>query len=106
MIKGTEKYAKQGYNMVDDDMIEDMVNGCKFEFIGNTVHVDVDGLRGVDHYTVDAAYNRIFPDGHADLSFCRIDEFDYSWDDIQRDGGVVAINQDLRDVYGPDPFHK
>lgn len=74
------------------------------EFIKNVVGVDVDGLRGINHYRISAMYNEIHIDENgkewADIVFKVIDEFDYSWDDIERDGGIAQVNKDLKECYG------
>lgn len=74
------------------------------EFIKNVCDVDVDGLREVNHYRISAMYNEIHVDENgkewADIVFKVIDEFDYSWDDIERDGGIAQVNKDLKECYG------
>lgn len=76
-------------------------------FIGNTVNVDVDGLRGINFYTVKACYEVTYYDErgtYAKTEFETVDSFDYPWSEIERDGGIEQVNANLRDVYGPDPF--
>lgn len=75
------------------------------EFIRNTVTVDVDGLKGVNHYTVKAMYNVVSDDGFADIEFELIDEFDYTWAEINEDGGIAKVNADFRELYGEDCFN-
>lgn len=74
------------------------------EFIKNVVDVDVDGINQVNHYRISAMYNRIHVDETgfewADVTFKVIDEFDYTWDEIERDGGIAQINKDLKECYG------
>ena len=74
------------------------------EFIKNEVDVDVDGLRGINHYRISAMYNRIHVDEKgfewADLTFKVIDEFDLTWDEIEKDGGIAQVNRDLKECYG------
>lgn len=72
------------------------------EFIKNIVFCDVDGLRGLNHYTVEAMYNVVGDDGFASIEYEKLDEFDYTWADIERDGGIAKIVQDFKDVYGED----
>lgn len=77
----------------------------KREFIRNVVDVDVDGLRGVNHYTIKAMYNEIREDGrgsYAAIVFELLDEFDYTWQEIERDGGICQVNEDLKEAYGED----
>ena len=75
----------------------------KMEFIKNTVDVDVDGLRGVNHYTIKAMYNVEHTDERGswwELEHKLIDEFDYTWDEIERDGGIAQVNKDLKECWG------
>lgn len=76
------------------------------KFLGNTVFVDVDGLRGVNRYTVEAVYDVPDEDGFYSLKFEPVDEFEMTWKEIERDGGVAQVNRDLEEVYGPDPFKR
>jgi len=72
----------------------------RLELIKNIVEVKVDGLRGVNHYKISALYDRIHEEGWADTCQKVIDEFDYSWDDIEKDGGIAQVNKDLQECYG------
>lgn len=81
--------------------------GERLEFIKNIVEVNVDGLKGINHYVIKEAYNKIITD---ELGPCAkyvekiIDEFDYKWSDIDKDGGIGKINSDLKECYGEDCF--
>lgn len=73
------------------------------EFIKNVLDVDVDGLRGVNHYTIKAMYNKECTDKRGswwEIEHKLIDEFDYTWDEIERDGGIAEINKQLKEIYG------
>ena len=74
------------------------------EFIKNVVDVDVDGINQVNHYRISAMYNEIHVDENgkewADITFKVVDEFDYTWDEIERDGGIAQVNKDLKECYG------
>lgn len=70
------------------------------KLIKNIVEVDVDGLHAKNHYTIKAMYDEIGDDGFADIVFKTIDEFDYTWADIEKDGGIAQVNADLRECYG------
>lgn len=72
----------------------------ELKHIKNIVNVDVDGLRNVNHYTIQAMYDEIGEDGFASIVFKTIDEFDYTWREIERDGGIAQVNADLRECYG------
>jgi hypothetical protein len=68
-------------------------------FIKNIMEVDVDGLKGINHYTIKAQYNKIDNEGYATLTHKLIDEFDYTWDEIERDGGIAQVNKDFKETY-------
>lgn len=70
------------------------------KLIKNIVDVDVDGLNAKNHYTIKAMYDEIGEDGFAEIVFKTIDEFDYTWADIEKDGGIAQVNADLRECYG------
>lgn len=72
----------------------------KLEFIKNVVKVEVDGLRGVNSYTIKAMYNEIGEDGFANIVHKLVDSFSLTWDEIERDGGIAQVKADLAEVYG------
>lgn len=72
----------------------------KLEFIRNVVDIKIDGLRGVNHYIIKAMYNKIDAEGFATIEHKLIDEFDYTWDEIERDGGIAQVNKDLKECWG------
>lgn len=86
------------------DTIERMINetikeNSGLSHIRNIVNVYVDGLKCVNHYKIQAMYNKLCPDGHCDLFFKTIDEFDMTWDEIEHDGGISAINTEIKNCY-------
>lgn len=70
------------------------------KLIKKIVDVDVDGLNAKNHYTIKEMYDEIGEDGFAKIVFKTIDEFDYPWAEIERDGGIAQVNADLRECYG------
>lgn len=81
----------------------------KREFIGNTVLVDVDGLKGINTYTVKACYEVTYRDERGEFAkteFKEVDSFSLTWDEIEEDGGITQVSRDLAEAYGPDPFKK
>ena len=72
------------------------------KLIRNVVDVDVDGILKVNHYTVKAMYDEIGEDGFASIVFELLDEFDYTWDEIEEDGGIEQVIKDFKEVYGED----
>jgi hypothetical protein len=73
--------------------------GKRLEFIKNVFSVDVDGNRGINHYVIKAMYDAIDEDGFADIIYKTVDEFDMTWTDIEKEGGISAINKDLKECY-------
>lgn len=72
------------------------------EFIKNIIEVEVDGLRCVNHYTIQAMYNKKYVDEQGEywkLDFQTIDEFDYTWSEIKRDGGIYEVNKQIKEEY-------
>lgn len=69
------------------------------EFIKNIVSIDVDGLKGINHYKIQAQYNKIDNEGYATLVHKLVDEFDYTWDEIEQYGGIAEINKQLKECY-------
>lgn len=72
----------------------------KLEFIKNVLNIDVDGLRGINHYVIKAMYDKIDEDNFATTVFKLIDEFDLSWKEIEEKGGIEEINKQLKERYG------
>jgi hypothetical protein len=69
------------------------------EFIKNVLTVDVNALKATNHYTINAMYDKIDKDGFVTTTYKLIDEFDYTWDEIERDGGITQVNKDLKECY-------
>jgi hypothetical protein len=86
---------------VKENMLKYFKNNEKSDliFIKNIVSVDVDGLKGINHYTIKAQYNKIDNEGYATLVHKLIDEFDYTWDEIEQEGGIAEINKQLKECY-------
>lgn len=73
------------------------------EFIRNIVEVKVDGLKGVNRYKIYKAFDFIYSDDngtHAEYKQVKIDEFDYTWAEIEADGGISEINKQFKEEYG------
>ena len=76
-------------------------DGNPLTHLGNLVLSDSDGLRGTVKYRIVAKYDRMLPDGFADIWHDTIDEFELTWGQIREDGGVAAVMQDIRECYAP-----
>lgn len=72
----------------------------RLEFIKNVADIKVDGLRGINTYTIKAMYNEIGDDGVASIVHKPVEVFSMTWDEIERDGGIDQVNADLAEVYG------
>lgn len=72
----------------------------RLEFIKNVAKVKVDGLRGINSYTIKAMYDEIGEDGFASIVYKPVDSFQLTWDEIERDGGIAQVKADLAEVYG------
>ena len=73
------------------------------EFIKNIIDVEVYAARGLNHYTIKAQYNELVTDHigtHWALTSEIVDEFDYTWEDIEKDGGIAQVNKDMKEAYG------
>lgn len=72
-------------------------------FRRNVLFTDVDGLRGVNTYTIKAEYD-VRHEGqfgaYYKLGYELIDEFTMTWDEIERDGGIAQVKKDLKECYG------
>lgn len=72
------------------------------QLIKNILEVDVDGLNGINHYTVKAICNMKQVDGRGTFATVEtniIDKFDYTWDEIEKAGGIAVVNKCIRKQY-------
>lgn len=72
----------------------------KLDHIKNVLSVDVDGINGVNRYTIKGMYNEIDDDGFSNIVYKLMDDFYMTWDDIKDYGGIDQVNADLRECYG------
>ena len=88
-------------------MISNKKDKKEMKFIRYAVEVDVDGLKAINRYRVKACYDKIITDSRGTYAeYCEkiIDEFDYTWKEIERDGGIEQVNKDLKELYGENCF--
>lgn len=71
----------------------------KKELIRNVLDVDVDGLKGINYYRVSAMYNVINEEGYADIVQEVIEEFCFTWDEIERKGGIGKLLAEIKETY-------
>ena len=72
----------------------------ELEFIKYVLNVEVDGLRGLNHYTIKAMYNQTDKYNFVTIIFKTIDEWKMTWKEIEEEGGISEINKDLKECYG------
>lgn len=68
-------------------------------FIKNILEVDVDGLKAENNYTINAMYDVVGLDGFAIVEHVTVDRFTMTWDEIERDGGVAAVVEEIKEEY-------
>ena len=88
---------------IPSKLYNDLLTDNGVEFIKTEKEIKVDGLKGVNHYKIVVYYNQKHEDERGEwwtLEGKLIDEFDYSWDDIEADGGISEINKDINEYYG------
>lgn len=107
-LKCNRETAQQALNRVltnNTDLRETIIKKATQErkFIKNIYTVEVDGLRSVNHYKVYSEYEVKYIDElnreYWKTEWELIDEFDYSWDEIEQDGGIVQVNKDIQEEY-------
>jgi hypothetical protein len=69
------------------------------EFIKRILEVKVDGLRGINTYKIIEAYNEIDHDNFAHYKQKTIDEIDYTWSEIESDGGLSKVLAEIKETY-------
>jgi hypothetical protein len=72
------------------------------EFIKNVMEVEVIGTRGVIYYKIKAQYDKKLKDGeyeYVKLEEVVIDEFEYTWKEIDEAGGIGKINEEIKEYY-------
>lgn len=90
-------------NYLPTKLYNALLEGENAEFVKTEKEIKVDGLKGVNHYKIVVYYNQKHEDERGEwwtLEGKLIDEFDYSWDDIDADGGISEINKDINECYG------
>ena len=68
-------------------------------FIRNVMDVDVDGLKGVNRYTIKQMYDVVNEEGYATIKHRSIEDLTLTWDEIEEEGGIAEINKQFRECY-------
>ena len=89
---------------IPSNLYNDLLTDNGVEFIKVIKDIKVDGLRGINEYTISILYNKRHIDKKNNYEYWTIetlviDKFDYTWDEIEHDGGVEQINNDIKEVY-------
>ena len=89
---------------IPTDLYNDLLTDNGVEFIKVIKDIKVDGLKGINTYTISILYNKRHIDKKNNSEYWSIetlviDKFNYTWDEIERDGGVEQINNDIKEVY-------
>ena len=87
---------------IPTDLYNNLLNDNGVEFIKVIKDIRVDGLKGINTYTISILYNKRHVDKRGEywsIETLVIDKFNYTWDEIEQDGGVEQINNDIKEVY-------
>lgn len=98
------KKLKYYFTTKTSKLYNDLLTDNGVEFIKVIKDVKVDGLRDINTYTISILYNKRHIDKKNNYEYWSIetliiDKFDYTWDEIDQDGGVAQINNDIKEVY-------
>lgn len=97
------KKLKWYFTTKSSKLYNDLLNDNGVEFIKVIKDVKVDGLRGINTYTISILYNKRHIDKKNDYEYwsvetLRIDQFQLTWNEIDQEG-IAQINSDLKEVY-------
>ena len=85
-------------------LYNDLRTNNNIEFIKVIKDVKVDSLNEINTYTISILYNKRHIDKKNNYEYWSVetstlDQFQLTWDEIERDGGIKQINSDLKEVY-------
>lgn len=97
------KKLKWYFTTKSSKLYNDLLNDNGVEFIKVIKDVKVDGLRGINTYTISILYNKRHIDKKNNYEYwsvetLRIDQFQLTWDEIDQEG-IEQINSDIKEVY-------
>ena len=87
---------------IPSGLYNDLLTDNGVEFIKIDKDIKVDGLKGINTYTIYLLYNKKNIDRLGEywsVETLRIDQFQLTWEEIEQDGGIEQINNDLKEVY-------
>lgn len=97
------KKLKWYFTTKSSKLYNDLLNDNGVEFIKVIKDTKVDGLKGINTYTISIVYNKKHIDKKNNYEYwsvetLRIDQFQLTWDEIDQEG-IEQINSDIKEVY-------
>ena len=71
-------------------------------FVKRVISVEVDGLRGINHYKVKDMFDELHDDGLFYTVYGTVQNFNLTWEDINNRGGVEISNRKLSEQYNAE----
>lgn len=98
------KKLKYYFTTKTSKLYNDLLNDNGVEFIKVIKDIKIDGLRGINTYTISILYNKRHIDKKNNYEYWSVetlilDQFQLTWKEIEQDGGVEQINNELKEVY-------
>ena len=95
------KKLKWYFTTKSSKLYNDLLNDNGVEFIKIDKDIKVDGLKGINTYTIYLLYNKKHVDELGEywsIETLVIDQFQLTWEEIEREG-IAQINKDIKEVY-------
>ena len=96
------KKLKYYFTTKSSKLYNDLLTDNGVEFIKVIKDIKVDGLKGINTYTISILYNKRHVDKRGEYWSVKtsiLDQFQLTWKEIEQDGGVEQINKDIKEVY-------
>lgn len=98
------KKLKYYFTTKTSKLYNDLLNDNGVEFIKVIKDIKIDGLRGINTYTISILYNKRHIDKKNNYEYWSVetlilDQFQLTWKEIEQDGGVEQINNDIKETY-------
>lgn len=87
---------------IPSELYNNLLNDNGVEFIKIDKDIKVDALKGINTYTISILYNKRNIDKLGEywsVETLVIDQFQLTWDEIEQDGGIEQINNDIKETY-------
>lgn len=97
------KKLKWYFTTKTSKLYNDLLTNNGVEFIKVIKDTKVNGLKGINTYTISIIYNKRHIDKKSNYEYwtaetLRIDQFQLTWDEIDQEG-IEQINRDIKEVY-------